>query len=1369
MATLLLSTLPQRKFLRNGAEPELDRYGFLAPGQEAFDAVDLFGFPQVLVLAPPWMGKTFVSKQMYAHFSKSIDSISAEAPFGSFFHLVDFEPPYASDGTLPTWWEKWKDSNNRACLIADALDDDARNQGRGAAHILEAVKNLTSQERMRLSLIFFARETDLPKKLEDRLKEIYGGTGDGSGAEYRVVRLAPLDARSAEGLVGTSVFPKIRQLILENRLNAVAGFPAVLQSLARHLDDDVMGAAGIWKQVLTDLIKDKKADTVFRSRQPDVSEQFRAAARVATILTFGDCDAVRTSSEESGQPSIDVLIPPDHARADALNIAGRAVLQSGIFRQSLGGRQFVQRHVQQWLAAFGIEDLPLLRLRPLVTDSSGKVNPEHAGVLALLVKITKDRAVRDWITEQHGGIPPRADTTPWDIHEILAILDRLQALSKSATWGLHFWNDEALSRLSTPGLGKELGKRISNRGLGRHERELLFDVARATAARDAVPSATDVLVNREEDRSIRQAAAILSLSLGNEFELARLGEFAKAATASDSADVNLKTLIAGWLFSRGIWDFATTYREMQNCGTAADSVYWQLSNNLQLGDAKYVLGVFDLEDFLSNLATARDPKSYRLGNQSDLILKSMQIVADQEQIAESDLDLLFPIAVSMDRPEWNNVNRPPVLQACGRTRVGRERLVDALIARTQRGTSFVSWLSRPSLFAVDIDWLLRRAEKYKSDHPWLWWWLLNIAALESTPACDRDRVKSRALQVVPDILQQFNDAAKRAEQTEREIRAQEEELKKQTFAETYQINDIVDHTIANADLSLAQKMDTLSWLCLVGAAFRPTNVLGQWEDLGEERQKLVLSVCASALVSLEPMPVPEGNSYPTKLIHEASCFFRLTQEPQSPLSINAELIRKWLPAAVSFLNEVDDPFLLRCHAAAPEATEDVVLNELRRNGRSSSSSSFLIERLPREFWNNRFSTNTRKIICDKSYSMTTRYNLLAAMVVYAPVEAKPALTTWLESSDNSERLSAIDLWLCIDPDLAWSALEEVVTTQKKHAVLRLRSLIGRHAGLTAVLNGWRASLLQRLAEILLETFPPDSDPVREPMVVYSHTDEDDFRALRASIPKLLLQRGAPEDLASLERLMDRSLEVKNSVNSMRANNAARHILDSLGAVEAPRRAGAIPVAMVARAIDSGVYRIVRTAEDLQCVLLEAIEKIAVDAREHLSLLYSPRKARISDGNPTVQKPLQEDALQAYFYCRLSDRLAGQVLSDATKVILTREALSTGDRRTDIKVQAPTVDGNIVAVVIELKRSTNRDVSTSLRTQLVDQYLTGEGLTHGIYLIGWCGTARWSRSLKPRPAKCDIPNWRSALKSQARAASAENPNVSVEPIIVDLTW
>ncbi len=84
------------------------------------------------------------------------------------------------------------------------------------------------------------------------------------------------------------------------------------------------------------------------------------------------------------------------------------------------------------------------------------------------------------------------------------------------------------------------------------------------------------------------------------------------------------------------------------------------------------------------------------------------------------------------------------------------------------------------------------------------------------------------------------------------------------------------------------------------------------------------------------------------------------------------------------------------------------------------------------------------------------------------------------------------------------------------------------------------------------------------------------------------------------------------------------------------RPGAVPFAKVSKLLDSAIYPVVRTAEDLQAVLVEEIDEVQKNIKERLSLMYTPRKTRLF-------KTLEEDAMQANFYCRLHDRLIGRVL------------------------------------------------------------------------------------------------------------------------------
>jgi hypothetical protein len=104
------------------------------------------------------------------------------------------------------------------------------------------------------------------------------------------------------------------------------------------------------------------------------------------------------------------------------------------------------------------------------------------------------------------------------------------------------------------------------------------------------------------------------------------------------------------------------------------------------------------------------------------------------------------------------------------------------------------------------------------------------------------------------------------------------------------------------------------------------------------------------------------------------------------------------------------------------------------------------------------------------------------------------------------------------------------------------------------------------------------------------------------------------------------------------------------------------------------------------------------------------------------------------------------------------------RRTDIEVQAlqyGATDQTAAAptVVIETKRCSNVDVLTSLRSQLVEEYLKPLGYHYGIYLVGSfdCPARKCCSSHKT------LDELRVNLQGRAKA---EAPNFSVVAIVLD---
>jgi hypothetical protein len=505
-------------------------------------------------------------------------------------------------------------------------------------------------------------------------------------------------------------------------------------------------------------------------------------------------------------------------------------------------------------------------------------------------------------------------------------------------------------------------------------------------------------------------------------------------------------------------------------------------------------------------------------------------------------------------------------------------------------------------------------------------------------------------------------------------------------------------------------------------------------------------------------------------VYEAACFVRVLELQPDALAPDEELVRKWLPGVVAFHDAQRDAAILRCHAAAPEVTEAVVLGELRRRLRSDPGGTYLIESLPEKLWSATFAAAAADLVQDRGYAAEGRRTILRSLNVHAPELARPILLEWLQSAMAVERTAAIDILLCVDPAVAWPAMKNEVQLRGKEAFFELRSLRSRNRDVVVDLGSWPSGLLEDVYRTLMETFPPSEDPKRVTGVAYGVTPDDEYRDLRKGLPNVLLTRGTIEDNTALDRLSAEFPTLRLWLLARRADQQAGAVLAEFGTGGRPEGGGTVPWQNAARAIEGGVYRLLRTPADLQAVLVEELDRMRLDGKEHLSLLYHPRKGRKPKGEPAAHKTLQEDALQAYFYCRLSDRLAGRVLDPGTQVIFHRETLATKDQRLDIKVQAPMIGGGIATIVIELKWSDNPGVSTSLRKQLVEEYLGGLGLTHGIYLVGWSVPGRWKDKTTKGPSDPKSRNaWLSCLEAQAGGVAKQLPGMCVVPLLFDLEW
>ncbi|MBK8015103.1 MAG: hypothetical protein IPK13_27625 [Deltaproteobacteria bacterium] len=70
--------------------------------------------------------------------------------------------------------------------------------------------------------------------------------------------------------------------------------------------------------------------------------------------------------------------------------------------------------------------------------------------------------------------------------------------------------------------------------------------------------------------------------------------------------------------------------------------------------------------------------------------------------------------------------------------------------------------------------------------------------------------------------------------------------------------------------------------------------------------------------------------------------------------------------------------------------------------------------------------------------------------------------------------------------------------------------------------------------------------------------------------------------------------------------------------------------------------------------------------------------------------------------------------------MNREAELRHGARSDLLIQtkdANAANGETWSVVIEVKWSDHREVNTTMKSKLLDRYLSSTSMNHGIYLVG----------------------------------------------------
>lgn len=1378
MATRAPETFPRRRFIAT-LEPPLDEYGFLAPDLAENSACvdEFFALQAVLIVAPPWAGKTFLARQLISHFREHQDSPGDLAPFGKYFFGTLFEQGGMGVEAMPPWWDEWRRSTARACWIVDAVDEDERRGFRQFMAILDAIDELSAEERSRLTLLVLSRENEVPPDAKARLNEIYGDPSGELPRPYIRRLLAPPDADTARAIVGgTEPFERVCSLVAKNRLQGVVCLPAVLDSLKNVDPAKTLETGDVWRRVLVDLLRDRRRDLRSGIETTSMDDRFHAASRMAASLLISGEDEIGNRLGRSSGPSVEDLFPASGPRADQLRKAAWSAIESGAFRPTPTGFAFSQSHIQEWFAAFELENVRLARLLPILADGDGKPYELRRGLMGILRQTTQHSEVRDWIITAHGGVSPRSDAAPWTLDDSVQVLDRLEQIAKDSKMGLAVWHDEGFETLKAPGLGHVLATRLADKSRSAAQRELLIDVARATKVSDIADAAEALICDPTEPPDLQIAAAILLHHVGPDAHLRRLIDVARCIEPTTRDQYSLVCQLVYSFYHRRLLTFVEAAEYVPELGSPGvepfSSLEYQLLHDMTLTEARILVRHTDWERLLlAKTQQAQQPRRHANRGRQRLLRHAIELIAKQDHPTPDDYELFLPMVfANFERRTYPPIHADLVKLFRG-DREARRQLFLAGLDRDPKGQGDAAWKWRSALTAEDTDWLSDVCHERADDSPMLLTWLLRFAYSPDVAQGKRRAIRHQVRQANSAALAEFDASRRRSRKLDKKHQREEEECRRQAKNDEFQLDQLVDDIVNDEKIDLRGKMLNLSRFCFIEEAYRPSNVTGAWEDLGQDRQDTILGLCERALRECEPIPIPDADTYPAGISYQGDAFAKVVEaRPSFPL--DGAMIEKWLQSLFVFSVSEKADTIMRCVASDRRATEKGILAEVSRRLRLETGSLNLVYNLPDDCWSDELLAGAAKLLEDDSLNLERRGELLRALATQSPHVVEPVSCAWAFARDRKRKSRdhkhaiGLDVLLVADPNVAVPELCKRYRAGGTDVLLRMNAVADPRFGLAANPETWNATSLGAFTDVLYDAFPPATDKTWTSGEAYSSHEDEELRRLRGQLPLLLLRRGTEEAVKVLEHLSAKHDSIREWYRRENARKAASGVLAFLTSPDSlpVSPTGRIPILKAVRLLEDALYRVIRSDADLQRVLLEQISAIEKDVKRHLAMLY---------GAAPERKHLHEESLQAYLHCRLTDRLPGRVLDRGTEVFLEREPLANKNQRLDLKVQAPKVDSGSATVVIEIKWSDNPTVSTSLSDQLGTDYLVGQGLTHGIYLVGWCRSGTWSRRAsgkRPRKgARNDPRAWADAFRSQAEAFSKMHPQVSIAPVVVDLIW
>jgi hypothetical protein len=1315
-------------------DPESQFYK--AYNQNLFTLDQLLGESCLILCGDPGMGKSTVIQQAQEALKKTL----AEDGYLIFLDFRDLptEAVFERRTVHSAEWRRWRSSTGTLVLVVDGVDE-------GLVKIPGFIGYLRSQlanePLERLKLILVCRSAEWPVNEGRQLISLWR-----HAKEQQIYELCPLrqhDVEEAAEKWGLDRRAFIKNVYQQN----VVGLAALPTTLFFLLDEfrHSGGFRGTHRELyergchrLAREIDPRRIEALRQLRKTTrvstPQEIYETASRLAALVLLCGKSAIHTGplDEANAHSDLHISEAADPVLTEDVILD---TIASGLFT-SRGPNRFGFAHqtFAECLAAQFLSRLPLVQIRSLLCarDTHGEhVVPQLAETAAWVAGGRED--FFDYFCSVEPEVLLRSDISKIQNQRKAALVAAVLEKTKRT----ELFNDPHICRffvtLRHPKLEAQLRPFIVDKSLDTVVRRMAMDIGGDCKVTDIADDLLRIVQDPGDSQHMRSHAAQALEELIPASRLKELIPFALGHAGTDPDDTirgcAIRALVPkNWSVSQALPAIRAP-RNTHFYGSYWTLLKYHLPRHLTESDLVPVLArmirwthCFDMLSWFEDLA----------GTAFAMAIRNL----DKPQIRR--LAVRVWKVKQLHYHPLPNTNESPVIKLFATDDNLRRAFIAALIDDSSKPSDLHCSHSYGSIFhASDLEWALNHISHLPVERRPAWANVIWGASRPETASLCWDLLLQRIEQIVElktmfEWLRAWNlDEPMARKAKARWLREQRWKRKLKATKRDLDIEGMI--RAALADISAGKTFRWLHLCDLLSCEKNQTTIwrprdhdlieFPGWKAADESRRSEIRSAARSFLLNHRDGYAEIGE--PTNYFDPGYiAIWLLRDDVRNDDELKSSVATNWIEGLLGHFNNGSDHYqetAALAYELNPEVTLRVFIRETKKDdeqhGENFCRFGFL------KTWNSRFTTATLDLIREGILKRGSVESLLTFLGPIAPAEAaacaRDLLTPAMVANPNLRDQTIAILTSCIGGmpaatwDFAWPIIESDSEIAKR-VLLRVADRFDhdRKKFLPTLTESQLGAFYLKLHTL----FPPETDPPHN-RGFSGVSSRQAVSWFRNDVINTLEAHGTEEACSELLHLA--AILPKHAVSFRWRHYNARTSKRRLSWTP-PN-----PQTMLALA-KSNEGRLVRDADDLLEVVTEALGRY----QTQLTRSTLPRSEVLwrYEGADTRQRNFEPHD-EAF----LSNDIARWLRDDLNQrgVVIGREVQPRRGQRTDIYVEAISrADSetrlDTVSVVIEVKGCWNIDVRSAADSQLVSDYLRSNGLTHGIYLVGWFVCDAWEK-------------------------------------------